>query len=95
MSYHRFTNPREVLQGDVQGKIMHGIESEEYIDEECNCHGNKTGKCNYDDMCRHKMIVLYTKTPAKTPANATSATPHRTTKLEWGNTTAKLETGCC
>ena len=32
------------------------------MDENCNCHGNKTGKCNYDHMCRHRMIMLYENT---------------------------------
>ena len=57
MSYHRFTNLREILQGDLSGKIMHGIQSLEFMNEPCNCHGNKTGKCEYSDICRHRMIV--------------------------------------
>ena len=27
------------------------------MNQECNCYGNKTGKCNYDNMCRNRMIV--------------------------------------
>ena len=57
MSYHRFTNLRETIQGDLSGKIMDGIESEAFKNLGCNCQGNKTGKCNYNNICRNKLVV--------------------------------------
>ena len=36
---------------------MHGIESKDFIRETCNCHWNKTGNCNNNNICRHSMIV--------------------------------------
>jgi hypothetical protein len=56
MSYHRFTNLRETLQGDLQGKINLGVESKDFMKEDCNCKGNK-GDCNYDGICRDKVVV--------------------------------------
>jgi len=59
MSYHRFTNLRETLQGDLSGKITYGVESKDFMNEKCNCTGpgrNKEG-CNYDGICRDKLVV--------------------------------------
>ena len=37
MSYHRFPNLGEVLQGDMIGKLRKGIGSKDFLDRECNC----------------------------------------------------------
>ena len=87
MSYHRFTNLREVLQGDLQGKIMHGIESEQFMDEPCNCHGNKTGKCNYDHMCRHRLIIY--ENTCKNTGKCYIGNTSQHYKARMGNTTVK------
>jgi hypothetical protein len=38
-SYHRFTNLREVFQGDLSGKLIEGVESGTLETLECNCRG--------------------------------------------------------
>ena len=60
LCYHRFTNLREILQGDLSGKINHGVESLDLTNRGCNCTGNK-GKCNYDGICRNRVIVYEVK----------------------------------
>jgi hypothetical protein len=60
MSYHRFTNLREILQGDLSGKITQGVESLDLKNRDCNCTGNK-GECNYDGICRRRVIVYEIK----------------------------------
>ena len=55
MSYHRFTNLRETFQGDLTGKINHGIESKDFMTEKCSCHGNKRGICDYNNICETKL----------------------------------------
>jgi hypothetical protein len=57
MSYHRFTNLRETLQGDLSGKLTHGIESKDFMKEECNCNGKNKNGCKYDGICRDKIVV--------------------------------------
>ena len=37
MSYHRFNNLEELLNGDLAAKIGRGIFSKDLIDRECNC----------------------------------------------------------
>ena len=60
MSYHRFTNLREILQGDLSGKITRGVESLDLKNRKCNCTGNK-GQCNYDEICRNRIVVYRAK----------------------------------
>ncbi len=57
MSYHRFTNLRETLQGDLSGKITHDVESKDFMKEKCNCMGRNKEGCNYDGICRDKIVV--------------------------------------
>ena len=63
MSYHKFSNVREIFQGDLTSKIMEGIQSRDFINRSCNCN-KKTkvnGICPYNGKCRHSMVV-YTLT---------------------------------
>ena len=59
MSYHRFTNLRELLQGDLSGKVTNGIDSKDFQTECCNCTGEERDEngCAYDGICREKVIV--------------------------------------
>ena len=65
MSYHRFPNLREIFQGDLQGKLNQGITSKDFINEECNCmtRGGQRN-CQYDGICRNKIIVYEVKCKA-------------------------------
>ena len=60
MSYHRFSNLRDIFQGNLNQKLMEGILSHNFMDLPCNC--NKTmklhGQCVYNGDCR-KMCVIY------------------------------------
>ena len=44
MSYHRFPNLGEVLQGDMIWKLRKGIGSKDFLDRECNCNSTKKVK---------------------------------------------------
>ena len=54
MSYHRFPNLGEVLQGDMIGKLKKGTVSKDFSDRECNCSSTKKvkGECAYEGDCR-------------------------------------------
>jgi len=59
MSYHKFSNLREIFQGDLSAKVMKGVESKDFMDRNCNCN-NKTkinGRCAYGGKCRKACIV--------------------------------------
>ena len=53
MSYHRFPNLGELLQGDLVIKIRRNLASKDFIDTECNCNTNTKvkGKCAYGGEC--------------------------------------------
>ena len=55
MSYHRFTNFREHLQGDLTTKLNEGIDSEDFQTLQCNCRNKK--KCIYGGRCRSSIVV--------------------------------------
>ena len=60
MSYHRFPNLSEMLQGDLSRKLLDGVESLDFIDRECNCRTGATpehGLCPYRGNCRKSVIV--------------------------------------
>ena len=38
MSYHEVANLREVLSGDLTGKIMKEVVFLDFMDRECNCN---------------------------------------------------------
>ena len=57
MSYHRFTNLREIFQGDLSKKLTEDVESKDFMTRECNCRlGNNSG-CGYNDKCRRSVVV--------------------------------------
>jgi hypothetical protein len=63
MSYHKFSNLREIFQGDLNWKLMDGIISRDFMDQPCNCNraSKIDGKCAYNGECR-KMCVVYKAT---------------------------------
>jgi hypothetical protein len=63
MSYHKFSNLREIFQGDLNQKLMDGIISHDLMDRPCNCNcmSKIDGKCAYNGECR-KMCVIYKAT---------------------------------
>ena len=54
MSYHRFTNLREIFQQDLSKKINLDIESEDFKTRDCNCRGET---CSYNNVCRQTCVV--------------------------------------
>jgi hypothetical protein len=58
MSYHRFTNLREIFQGDLSRKITEGVVSKDFETLSCNCRLGPGKDCGYNNMCR-KSIVVY------------------------------------
>ena len=59
MSYHKFSNLREIFQGNMGSKLMAGVELLDFIDRPCNSnHDTKiNGECVYGDKCRKRVIV--------------------------------------
>ena len=59
MSYHRFNNLSELLNGDLAAKIGRGIFSKDLMDREYNCSlpSKVNGKCFYKGKCRSKRII--------------------------------------
>ncbi len=57
MSYHRFSNMREIFNNDLLSKLNQGIQSMDFATLECNCRGRKTKGCDYDGVCREKLVV--------------------------------------
>jgi hypothetical protein len=58
MSYHRFTNLREIFQGDLSKKLTLEVVSKDFETLGCNCRLGATNKCGYNNICR-KSIVVY------------------------------------
>ena len=59
MSYHKFSNLREILQGDLSGKLMKGVGSRDFDALPCNCStpSKRNGICIYNSKCRHSIVV--------------------------------------
>ena len=60
MSFHKFANFGELLNSDLNQKLMAGIEDLTHITRECNCNGRSkldSNKCHYDEKCRHGCVV--------------------------------------
>ena len=60
MSFHKFANFGELLNSDLNQKLMAGIEDLTHITRECNCNGRSKlddNKCHYDEKCRHGCVV--------------------------------------
>ena len=62
MSYHRFTNLREIFQGDLSSKLIEGVESKDYEILECNCRP-PGGKCGYNNVCLDSMVIYQVECP--------------------------------
>ena len=64
MSYHRFPNLGELLQGDLCSKLNEDLISEDFMDRPCNCCKKlrpNNGQCIYHGECR-KCITVYKAT---------------------------------
>ena len=57
MSYHRFTNLREIFQGDLSGKLNKDVVSRDCANLECNCRSKNTKGCSYNNVCRDRIVV--------------------------------------
>jgi hypothetical protein len=57
MSYHRFTNLRELFQGDMSAKLTREVISLDLQCEPCNCRPGKNNQCNYNNVCRERIAI--------------------------------------
>jgi len=57
VSYHRFTNLREIFQGDLSRKLTAGLTSQDFEPLPCNCRTSRNGNCGYNNMCRNSIVV--------------------------------------
>ena len=58
MSYHKFSNLRQIFQQDLQRKLNADVISLDYQNLECNCLG---GECEYNNICRETLVVYQAK----------------------------------
>ena len=65
MSYHRFNNLAELLNGDLAGKIGRGIVSKDLMDRKCNCPlpSKFNWKIIYEGKCQSRCIIYEVKFP--------------------------------
>ena len=63
MSYHRFNNLDELLNGDIATKNRQGFLSKDLMYRECNCSlpYKVKGKCVYDGKFRSKCLIYKVK----------------------------------
>ena len=63
MSYHRFNNLAELINGYLAAKIGRGIFSKDLMDRKCNCYlpSKVNGKCVYKGKCRSRCIIYEEK----------------------------------
>jgi hypothetical protein len=57
MSYHRFSNVREIFQGGLSKNLTLEVKSKDFKTLECNCRPGTNKSCGYNDMCRKSIIV--------------------------------------
>ena len=59
MSYHKFSNLREMFSGDLTTKLLSNIGSEDFLAEKCNCNAASkvNGCCIFKGKCRHKIVI--------------------------------------
>jgi hypothetical protein len=57
MSYHRFTNLREIFQGDLSKKLTLDIVSKDFETLSCNCRLGPNKSCGYGNICRNSIVV--------------------------------------
>ena len=63
MSYHRFSNMREIFPADLNNKLTADVLSKGFKpNEPCKCKGNG-GNCKYNDVCRKKIVVYQAECP--------------------------------
>jgi len=61
VSYYRFTNLREIFQGDLSRKLTVGLTSQDFEPLPCNCRTSGNGNCGYNNMRRNSMVVCKVK----------------------------------
>ena len=57
ISYRRFRNVRELLQGDLTTKLNERLYTKDLEDLICNCKTRKTSGCPYLGRCREKVLI--------------------------------------
>ena len=63
MSYHRFNNLANLLNGDIAAKIGRGILYKYLMDRESKCSftSKVNGECVYKGKCRTKCLIYEVK----------------------------------
>ena len=79
MSYHRFTNLREIFSGDLVAKLNANVVCRDFTSRECNCRNRETSGCDYNNHCRDTIIVYeaksnYSPNPFMAPKSYIGAT---------------------
>jgi len=61
VSCHRFTNLREICQGDLSRKLVIGLTSNVFEPPPCNCKTRAIVVCGCNNMCRNSIAVCKVK----------------------------------
>ena len=57
LSYHRFTNLREIFQGDLSRKLTVGLTSQDFEPLPYNCRTGGNDACGYNNMCMNSTVA--------------------------------------
>jgi len=57
MSHHKFSNLRELLQGDPSKKVNQGVRSLDFMDRSCSCQHKKDRLCACKGNCQKQIII--------------------------------------
>jgi hypothetical protein len=61
MSHHRFTNLQEIFQGELSGKLMRGVVSDDFKCNDCNCRLGPNKGCGYNNVCQDSIVIYQVK----------------------------------
>ena len=59
MSYHTFSNVRQIFNGDLMGKMMTGIDDKTWASRPCNYNPSSrvNDACMYGGKCMERKVV--------------------------------------
>ena len=91
MSYHRFSNLRELFQQDLSYKINMDLESKDFQSLPCNCRPGQDGGCKYNNVCRRSVVVYKVECQVTGKVYIGSTQQHLKTRMQQHHTqVAKL-----
>jgi len=87
VSYHRFTNLREIIQRDLSRKLTVGLTSQDFVPLPCNCRAALIGTHGYNNMSRNSIAVY--KVQFSNAGKVHIGSTQQSSKLECNNISMK------